>query len=456
MSETAPGIDLPRQSAVRFIVLLGLVSLFADMTYEGARSVTGPYLGILGASAAIIGFISGFGEFLGYALRLVSGYLSDRTGSYWLITIIGYGVNLLAVPLLALTGRWELAVLLIVAERAGKAIRTPARDAMLSHAGSQTGLGWGFGLHGALDQTGAILGPLIVGAALYLKGGYQGAFAILAIPAVLAMMVLFAARHFYPRPRDLDVAPPDFRAGHLPRRFWVYAAAAALIAAGYADFPLIAFHFGKTGLIAPVWIPVLYSLAMAAEAIAALLLGRLFDRIGIGAMILATCASAFSAPLAFLGGPGRGDDRHGVVGHRHGRPGIGDARGDRAARACFATGHRLWHFQRRLWPRLVRREQFARRALRLVRAGARHCLRLAARRGLGDSVAGLTVAAGAASNSQGLNGTAADCREHDTKKLQTFCSTTRGIGRPSPFLSLPARLRRLPRAIRGKEAPLSF
>jgi MFS family permease len=190
---------------------------------------------------------------------------------------------------------------LIVAERAGKAIRTPARDAMLSHAGTQTGLGWGFGLHGALDQTGAILGPLIVGAALYLKGGYQGAFAILAIPAVLAMMVLFAARHFYPRPRDLDVAPPDLTPGHLPRRFWVYVAAAALIAAGYADFPLIAFHFGKTNLIAPVWIPAFYALAMAAEAMAALLLGRLFDRIGIGTMILATCASALSAPLAFLG-----------------------------------------------------------------------------------------------------------------------------------------------------------
>jgi hypothetical protein len=146
-------------------------------------------------------------------------------------------------------------------------------------------------------STGAVLGPLFVGAALYLKDGYQGAFAILAIPAVLAMMVLFAARHFYPRPRDLDVAPPDLTAGHLPRRFWVYAAAAALIAAGYADFPLVAFHFGKTGLIAPIWIPVLYSLAMAADAMRALLLGRLFDRIGIGAMILATCVSALSAPL---------------------------------------------------------------------------------------------------------------------------------------------------------------
>ena len=169
MSKAAPArTDLPRHSAVRFIVLLGVVDLFADMTYEGARSVTGPYLGVLGASAAIVGLVAGFGEFLGYALRLASGYLSDRTGSYWPITIVGYGINLLAVPLLALTGRWELAVFLIVAERAGRGIRVPARDAMLSHAGSQTGLGWGFGLHGALDQTGAVLGPLFVGAALYL------------------------------------------------------------------------------------------------------------------------------------------------------------------------------------------------------------------------------------------------------------------------------------------------
>jgi MFS family permease len=304
MSEIAPArIDLPRSSAIRFIVLLGVADLFADMTYEGARSVTGPYLGVLGASAAIIGLVAGFGEFLGYALRLGSGYLSDRTGGYWPITIVGYVVNLLAVPLLALAGRWELAVILIVAERAGRGIRVPARDAMLSHAGSQTGLGWGFGLHGALDQTGAVLGPLFIGAALYLNGGYRGAFAILAIPAVLAMTVLFAARHFYPSPRDLDMAPPELTPGHLPRRFWVYVAAAALIAAGYADFPLIAFHFNKTGLISPVWIPVFYSLAMAADAMAALFLGRLFDRIGIGAMILATCASALSAPLAFLGGP---------------------------------------------------------------------------------------------------------------------------------------------------------
>jgi predicted MFS family arabinose efflux permease len=185
----------------------------------------------------------------------------------------------------------------------------------------------------------------------------------LAIPAVLAMMVLFAARHFYPRPRDLDVAPPDLTAGHLPRRFWIYDAAAALIAAGYADFPLVAFHFGKTGLIAPIWIPVLYSLAMAADAMGALLLGRLFDRIGIGAMILATCASALSAPLAFLGDPAAA--MTGMV-----LWGIGMGAQASVMRAAIARlapasqrGTAYGIFNAAYGPRLVRREQFARRAL---------------------------------------------------------------------------------------------
>ncbi len=297
------GEQLRRPSAVRFIVLLGLVSLFADMTYEGARSAIGPYLGILGAGGAVVGFVAGFGEFLGYALRLLSGYLSDRTGSYWAITIAGYALSLSAVPLLALAGHWEIAALLIVAERAGKALRNPARDAMLSHAASQTGLGWGFGLHGALDQTGAILGPFIVSAMFLFDGAYQNGFAVLALPAVLAMSLLAGARHVYPRPHDLGVAPPQLLAGRFPRLFWIYVAATGLVAAGYADFPLIAFHFGKTGVFSPVWIPVLYSFAMAADAAASFFLGRLFDRIGIGAMALATSLSALSAPFAFFGGP---------------------------------------------------------------------------------------------------------------------------------------------------------
>src|SRR3977135_2018894 len=149
---------LPKRRGVAFIVSLGAISLFADMTYEGARSITGPYLGMLGVTATTIGIVSGFGELMGYGARLVSGYVGDRTGHYWAITIVGYVLNLFAVPLLALAGAWQLAIVLIVAERMGRGIRSPVRDAMLSQAASQTGLGWGFGLHQALDQIGAVIG----------------------------------------------------------------------------------------------------------------------------------------------------------------------------------------------------------------------------------------------------------------------------------------------------------
>ncbi len=250
----AGAVQLHRRNALRFILLLGVVSLFADMTYESARSITGPYLAALGASATVVGIVSGFGELVGYALRLVSGYISDRTGRYWPVTIFGYALNLFAVPALALAGRWELAVLLIIAERMGKAIRSPARDAMLSHAASRTGLGWGFGLHEAMDQVGAVAGPLILSVVLARDYGYQQAFGILIVPAALAMAVLLAARYLFPRPKDFDLAPVLAAEG-LPRLFWAYMAAVALIAAGYADFALIAFHFDKTGVVPTAAIP---------------------------------------------------------------------------------------------------------------------------------------------------------------------------------------------------------
>lgn len=291
-----------RRAAVRFVLLIGAVSLLADMAYEGARSITGPYLAVLGASATAVGIVAGFGELIGYGLRLVSGYVSDRTGRHWGVTIFGYALNLLAVPLLALAGRWEVAAALMIAERLGKAIRTPPRDAMLSYASLEMGRGWGFGLHEALDQTGALLGPLIVAAVLYFRGGYRVGFAVLAVPALMALAVLAAARLLYPRPRDLEVGTPHLEAKGFPRAFWLYLAAVSLIAAGYADFPLIAFHFQKAGDIPATWIPILYAVAMGTDALAALILGRLFDRLGLSVLVAAALLSAAFAPLVFLGG----------------------------------------------------------------------------------------------------------------------------------------------------------
>ncbi len=291
-----------RKTAIRFIVLLGIVSLFGDMTYEGARSITGPYLGVLGASATIVGVVAGLGELIGYGVRLFSGWLGDRTQRYWTVTIIGYALNLFTVPLLALTSNWELAAVLIIAERMGRAIRSPVRDAMLSHAASHTGLGWGFGLHEAMDQTGAILGPLLVSVVLALQYGYTTAFAILLVPAIISMAVVLTARFLFPRPRDFDLSPPALHDGGFKRSYWLYMIAVALIGAGYADFALIGYHFGHAAIVPAPLIPILYAVAMASDAGAALVFGHLFDRRGIVVVIAGALLAAMASPLVFLGG----------------------------------------------------------------------------------------------------------------------------------------------------------
>ena len=291
-----------RSHALKFIILLGIVSLLADMTYEGARSITGPYLAILGANAVIVGFVAGFGEFIGYALRLVSGYLSDKTRKYWIITITGYFINLLAVPLLALAGSWEIAAVLLITERIGKAFRTPARDVILSHACSEVGQGWGFGLHEAMDQIGAIIGPLIVALVLFFNGSYQTSFAILLIPAVLALSVLIISRFLYPNPHELEIKTPKLETKGFKHVYWIYMAAVALIALGFVDFPLIAFHFKNSLIVSDSLTPIFYAIAMGVDALAALVFGRLFDKIGLSIMIVVAVLSAFFAPLVFLGG----------------------------------------------------------------------------------------------------------------------------------------------------------
>lgn len=290
--------------ALQFVVLIGVVSLFADMTYEGSRSITGPFLGTLGATGAIVAIVAGAGELLGYLLRLGTGALADRTGKYWAITIAGYAINLLAVPALALAGNWPMAAALIILERSGKALRTPARDAMLSHAAKDMGgEGWAFGLHEALDQTGATLGPLIAALVLFLHGGYRQAFAWLLLPALAALATLVIARLRYPQPQDMDAnAAPQIADARALRDLKIFLVATALIAAGYADFALIAFHLARDHVLATSVVPVLYALGSLTGGLAALILGKLFDKRGLGVLLWATIVPALYAPLVFLGG----------------------------------------------------------------------------------------------------------------------------------------------------------
>lgn len=290
-----------RSRAIRFIVCLGIVSMFADITYEGARSVIGPFLSDLGASATQVGLIAGVGEMLAASLRLFSGRLADRTRAYWTITIVGYGVNLIAVPALAFAGHWWVAALLVALERTGKSIRGPARDVLLSEATVTVGHGWGFGLHAALDQTGAVIGPLLVAFTVARSHAFGPAFLGLVFPAAAAVGALLVARAWFPA--QGATAPHQLEQTHFPRIFWIYVASAGLLACGFADFALLSYHFQKTAAFGPAVIPLLYSGAMAVNAITAPLFGRLFDRFGVVMLSVGTLISMLSLPLGFLGGP---------------------------------------------------------------------------------------------------------------------------------------------------------
>jgi len=289
-----------RASALRFIVCLGVVSLFADMTYEGAHSIIGPYLKDLGASALQVAFVAGVGEMLGASLRFFSGRFADRTRAYWTITFCGYAMNVIAVPALALAGNWQTAAILVIAERTGKALRGPARDVLLSGATQEVGHGWGFGLHSVMDQTGAVIGPLLMVAAVARSHRFGPGFFWLAFPAVGTLVALSMARLLNPdhlrktKPQTTQV---------LPRVFWLYVAAAGLLACGFVDFPLLAYHFESAKIAAPVEIPLLYAGAMGVNGLTALIFGRLFDRFGLNTLVFGIFISLLALPLGFLGGP---------------------------------------------------------------------------------------------------------------------------------------------------------
>jgi MFS family permease len=307
--EAKRGSMITAGSAMTFVLLVGTSSFFADMTYEGGRSIVGPYLQILGSSALWVGVAAGAGEFLGYALRFVTGYFADKTGEYWKITILGYVVQLFAMPLLAFAGFWQLAVAIWFVERIGKAIKNPPRDAMLSYATKELGRGWGYGLHEAMDTLGGFAGPLLMALALGLRGttgvgtatDYQWAFKLLFIPAIITLVMLLVARFRFPNPHDLESKTPRAGTHGLGRRYWLYVLAAGMIGAGVADFALMAFHFRATAIVHDEWIPVLFAVGMAANVVAALVAGRLFDRIGYPVVLVTFGVSAIFAPFVFLG-----------------------------------------------------------------------------------------------------------------------------------------------------------
>jgi MFS family permease len=303
-----------RLSGWRFVLAFGVVSMLADFVYEGARSVTGAWLATFGASAALVGLITGFGEAAALVLRLVFGPLADRTHRYWALSITGYAITIVAVPLLALCHTLAQSATCVIAERFGKAVRTPAKDTMLAAAGTHTGRGKAFAIHEAMDQSGALLGPLLVAAAIALSG-YRLGFAVLAIPGALALLTLFWLRRAVPRPSAYEDQPPAAASGtatttavaaaidRLPGRFWLYTAFTAVSMSGFATFGVLSYHLQVRHIVAEAMIPLVYAAAMAAAAVTALASGHLYDRIGLGGLIVALPLTAAVPALSFATHP---------------------------------------------------------------------------------------------------------------------------------------------------------
>jgi MFS family permease len=275
-----------KTTALHLILLFGMISLLGDIIYEGARGVNGPYLETLGASAAIVGLVAGLGELLGYLIRLVSGYFSDKTRAHWFFTIFGYSF-LMVIPMLALTGIWQFAAIFMVLERIGKGIRSPAKDTILSQATKQVGTGFGFAIVEFLDQIGATIGPLIftfffmsIGPGEKSIADYQYGYSLMWFPFVVLMMVLFTAFFMVKNPEELETSivkkpQPD----KITRTFWLYCIFTFVTTLGFLNFAIIGYHLKANAIVTDAQIPLLYALAMAVDAVIGLVIGKWYDKL---------------------------------------------------------------------------------------------------------------------------------------------------------------------------------
>lgn len=297
--------------AMTFIILFGIVSLFSDMTHEGASSIRGAYLALLGASAGTIGFISGLGELIGYSMRYVFGKITDRTKKYWPMVIFGYILDILAVPALALVGEkgWIAAAILLVIQRMGKAIKKPAKDTIMSFAASQEGVGKSFGIQEMLDQIGAFLGPVFLYLVMLFKTDgttfeiYRTAFAFLAIPGFITILLLFITKREFPNPEAFEPEAKKEEAFVMKKSFIYYIVGISFFAFGFMDYALVIMHisknftslggsYGTFRLISEETLPLLYAGAMLVDAVAALIFGHIYDKKGVKALVVSTIISA--------------------------------------------------------------------------------------------------------------------------------------------------------------------
>ena len=307
--------------AMLFIIFFGIVSLFSDMTHEGASSIRGAYFTILGASAGAIGFVSGLGELIGYSMRYVFGRIADKRKNYWFMTIFGYVIDVLAVPALALVGEngWIAAAILLIIQRMGKAIKKPAKDTIMSFAASQEGVGKSFGIQEMLDQIGAFLGPVLLYLVMLFKTTgttfeiYSTCFAVLAIPGAITIIMLLVTRRKFPNPEKFEPEAKEFVPFEMKKSFKYYIVGISLFAFGFIDYSLVIMHISRnftsiagglaetSSIINSGTIPILYAGAMLVDAVAALIFGYMYDKKGVKVLVLSTIISAPFSAFVFMG-----------------------------------------------------------------------------------------------------------------------------------------------------------
>ncbi len=277
------------------------------MTHESVTSIRGIFLALVGASAATIGFISGLGELVGYGLRYFFGRIADKTKQYWLMIILGYALELAAVPALALVGEhgWLAACVLLVVQRMGKAIKKPAKNTITSFASFQIGPGKSFAILEFLDQLGAFLGPVLLYVIMLFKTDgstferYGYCFGILMIPALITMLLLLLTKSKFPHPEQFEPTRQEEHYFKIQKRFVFYLVGISLFAFGFIDYSLIVMHLSKESLFTMDTIPLIYAGAMIVDAVAALIFGWMFDRRGESALVLSTLISVCFPLLIF-------------------------------------------------------------------------------------------------------------------------------------------------------------
>ncbi|HPD18219.1 MAG: MFS transporter [Candidatus Goldbacteria bacterium] len=298
------------KKAFQLIFLFGFVSLFGDIVYEGARAVNGPYLKSLAVNASVVGLIVGIGEFAGYALRLITGYFADKTRAYWVFTFIGYGL-IISIPMLSLTGVWQIAAVLMVTERLGKGIRAPAKDTIVSSAAKRIGTGKGFAIQEVMDQFGALIGPLIFTAYFALTGGgvknaqdYRNAYALFWIPYLLVMIFVVIAFLNVSNPSKLEPLKKENEPDKITPLFWIYNIFSFVTALGLLNFAIIGYHFKAKAIVSDAMIPVFYAIAMAVDGLAAFVMGMIYDKLKVknnaGGMITLIVLPVFSILIPFF------------------------------------------------------------------------------------------------------------------------------------------------------------